>query len=719
MKDQQFKSPKRMSMFPRRVGMALLSLLCFHLRAEVTDLRGHWTFDEQNGPVTRDQVRSITDSLNGHLRSCPGVSGSALKFDGFTTRVTRSADQSPRWHESFSIEAWIAPQEYSWAWTGIVDHDQDRQAGYSLGINSEGRVGLQAALGGRWQTCLSEHPIPLLEWTHIVGVFKAGTGLAIYVNGTLAGKVETPGAFQPAQDLDLWLGMSHRPQYPDFTERKGSQQFLSSMVFDGLIDEVKIYGQALTREQIRSAFKAPQPSVKQPLSYRQMPAGPEGKRPFGANYTALAYCPEWDRLWRTGDHADVLVCFDELPVRLVFWRGTGYCPAWVTENGKWVSDQSPESWNFDTLGCFEQMSDKQCRYSHVRLLENNPARVVMHWRTASPAIDYSFNHVNPNTGWAEWTDEYYYIYPDAVAVRYQEVHSDRAVDMEWQQSELLNQPGTRPQDNVELDAVTVVNMRGDTETWTWAEPYGRRKATDQPIEGGLIQVTNLKSAQRHFVIGETGAEWKPFTFGAREGFSTIPCWNHWPVAQLPNDGRVAPAADRPSSSCFGTLYPVKHRTDEPDLMIGRNLYGMTAKEPQALAVLARSWNHPPDLRMDNPAWVNQGYDKNQRVYVLTPAPSCSPNEMRLRLMGSFDSPIQNPAFVFNQCAADDVEVWLEGEPVQEGKRLRIGREQKLSGSTLLVWVKAERTRPMELLFRWRRENEGNAQRIPHSNGLSR
>jgi len=37
---------------------------------------------------------------------------------------------------------------------------------------------------------------------------------------------------------------------------------------------------------------------------------------------------------------------------------------------------------------------------------------------------------------------------------------------------------------------------------------------------------NLKSKYRHFVIGETGAKWEPFRFGALAGYSTIPCWNH-------------------------------------------------------------------------------------------------------------------------------------------------------------------------------------------------
>ena len=128
---------------------------------------------------------------------------------------------------------------------------------------------------------------------------------------------------------------------------------------------------------------------------------------------------------------------------------------------------------------------------------------------------------------------------------------------------------------------------------------------------------NLKSPQRHFVIGEPGARWKAFRFGAREGFSTMPCWNHWPVAQLPNDGRVNPAVDRPSSTCLGTLFPVKHKTDRPDLMMGRNLYGLTAQPAHALAELARSWNFPADLTLSGEDFPDQGYDNNQRAYRLT------------------------------------------------------------------------------------------------------
>jgi len=679
-----------------RTFMALLVLLTGvgQLRAG-EDPVAWWRFDEGHGKVVVDFVGKHQDELRGYLFFAAGVQGNGLKFDGFTSRVVRKASETLRLTGAFTIEAWIAPQEYSWNWTGIVDHDQEGQAGYFFGIDHLGRIGLHASLDGRWQGCVSKEPVPLLKWSHVAGVFDPQKGFAVFVNGRLAGSQAAQGKPVPAESLDLLIGMSHCRQSPAMTEREPSRRLLSPMVFDGLIDEVKIYDRALAPGQVLQAYSAIKPAVAQPLEYRKMPSGPPGPGRFGAYHTRLKYSEEWDRIWRVGDHADVLVRFDLSPVRMVFWRGTGYCPAWVTDNDKWVGDQGPESMN--AMGCCEQMSDKQCRYAHVRVIENTDARVVVHWRTASPDITYAQNHVDPETGWGEWTDEYYTIYPDAVAVRYQEIHSTFAAGMEWQQSELLNQPGTKPQDNVEVDAMTVVDLEGDSNTYSWAVAYGKPLPAAKQVVGP-IQVMNLKSKYRHFVIGETGAKWKPLRFGALAGYSTMPCWNHWPVAQLPNDGRVTPAPDRPSSTCLGTLFPVKHRSNRPDMMFGRNLYGMTDKTPQEMAALGRSWNDPAELRLAGSDFQSGGYDKNQRAYVLTCKPPGKPITLELTLAGSENSPVLNPAFVIRNWGEVMVKVSMGGKDIPRGQDCRVGHVSTLEGTDLIVWLKLEARQPTTILF---------------------
>jgi len=112
----------------------------------------------------------------------------------------------------------------------------------------------------------------------------------------------------------------------------------------------------------------------------QLPSGQGANRRFGAYYTKLKYYPEWDKPWRVGPDADVVVQFDDGGHRFVFWRGTNYIPHWVTDNGIWYNNEFTETW--PTRGCSEPMSDKQCRYSNVRIIENHPGRVVVHWRYA-------------------------------------------------------------------------------------------------------------------------------------------------------------------------------------------------------------------------------------------------------------------------------------------------------------------------------------------------
>jgi hypothetical protein len=55
------------------------------------------------------------------------------------------------------------------------------------------------------------------------------------------------------------------------------------------------------------------------------------------------------------------------------------------------------------------MSDKQCRFSHVSIIENTPARVLIHWRTALPNVKHETTHADPQTGWEPWGDDYHYI----------------------------------------------------------------------------------------------------------------------------------------------------------------------------------------------------------------------------------------------------------------------------------------------------------------------
>lgn len=41
----------------------------------------------------------------------------------------------------------------------------------------------------------------------------------------------------------------------------------------------------------------------------------------------------------------------------------------------------------------------------------------MHWRYAPVSVNYDLVYVDPLTGWGDWIDEYYTVYPDGTCAR--------------------------------------------------------------------------------------------------------------------------------------------------------------------------------------------------------------------------------------------------------------------------------------------------------------
>jgi hypothetical protein len=332
------------------------------------------------------------------------------------------------------------------------------------------------------------------------------------------------------------------------------------------------------------------------------------------------------------------------------------------------------------------MSDKTCRYSHVRLIENTDARVVVHWRNASVGVGYDWLTVDQE-GWGLWTDEYWYIYPDAVAIRYQV--SGRLKDfkdIQTQQNELLSQPGTRPEDLVPYDAITVGNVLGETEVWNYSTGVPYRKGAPIGDNRNLIYM-NLKSKYKHYNIGELGSHFVPYSqwesMRMALGHTKYNAWNHYPFGLLPSDGTVATGIDRVSSSCIITLYGLHHLLED-----GRtdmyNIYGITDQPASELNCLNRSWNYAPALSKLT-GGESDGYEKGQRAYVLTRRSKT----ITFILAGSEANPILNPCFVIrNWKSGGKSRVTINGEKVDESGIVRQGIIRDTDGTqTLVVWIR--------------------------------
>lgn len=622
-----------------------------------------------------------------------GVSGTALAFDGYFSKVELPKAKAPALTDQLTVEAWVALGAYPWNDAGIVhcsagepispeDYKHGyrdpytyrpwKMEGFMLGVDPYGRPIFK--LNGRQvgggvvepdDTVPPQAAVPTYRWTHLAGTYGNGR-MCLYVDGKLVAFEAASGPITlPDRNVLIGLnGDAERVSDPVSHSKRAANNNLPLVYgIEGLIDEVRIHAESLSADDIRTSFEAycpPPAAMTAPdLERRVLPGTVTGQpaAKFGASCETLKFHELWDNLWRTDPYRDIVVRFDTVPGRVVFWQGINSGSGWVTENNKWMADQSWEIGG--PHGCAEHMADKRGRFNHVRLIENTDARVVVHWRYASIDVGYVFSRTGV------WADEYYTIYPDGVGVRWVE-----GINSGWHDTQFLSEPGTTCLDNIELTALTVADTTGRSADLTWQMP---NRVPKNPLESACIKRINFKSTWKVFAIYQEGVRISQWGESEQSKHTPDPFagpWNHWPVGLNPSDGRYAVSNDRVTHAALGA----------PDPTGCAIMHGFTDQPAASLAALAKSWNHPPAVEQVRNA-ESKGYNRNQRAYVL----SATARPVSLTLSGSKDTPIHNPCLVIADWdSAAAAQVTIDGKEVPPGKSCRQGTVRTPSGGTTMI-----------------------------------
>ncbi|TKJ94226.1 glycoside hydrolase [Paenibacillus sp. CFBP13512] len=241
--------------------------------AEDRGLIMYWDFDEGKGSSTVENISQVQDSIHYVFHSSElhqhdpqwrkGVVGSGLCFDGYSTYIAHSLDKTGIEHEAVSFSAltigvWIAPRSYDWGnegkLTAIVNrHDIEQKQGYLLGMSRHGSWSFQVGLDtGQWKEVWAPagYELPKNTWSCIHAVFDSDRGeLKLYLNGSEIACTDVPmGArLVQADDTDLLIGRNNHSSV--------LADVFHLQMFSGILDELKIYNQALNTEQIASAYQ--------------------------------------------------------------------------------------------------------------------------------------------------------------------------------------------------------------------------------------------------------------------------------------------------------------------------------------------------------------------------------------------------------------------------------------------------------------------------------
>lgn len=267
----------------RRISTLMAALLAAALAALLTacggsdahkkDLLLHLSFDEGSGVTVKDKSGNLPDvDINYEFAHAAymasqdpqwrkeGISGGCLLLDGTSTYVTYNRNDITVEGKTLTVQVWIAPRTFEWddpyaadhgtdSPTGIVSQsDKANNKGFLLGYERFGRLTFQVGTGDDWLTVWTNGDnLKKYEWNLVTATFDADAGeMCLYLNDALVASRSVPaGAEINGAKKPLVVGRNIEGE-------RLTAGFLN--VASGYIDEFKLYGAALTAEEVASYY---------------------------------------------------------------------------------------------------------------------------------------------------------------------------------------------------------------------------------------------------------------------------------------------------------------------------------------------------------------------------------------------------------------------------------------------------------------------------------
>ena len=645
-----------------------------------------WQFNEGAGDITREIAGGDSCVIAGPMSYWKqGASGTALAFDGYHSVVRLPADKAPAISDAVTLEGWVALGAYPWNWTPVVQ--QGHEESYSLAIGPHGSVAMSVKIGDQLIKAESKPQLATKRWYHVAGTYDKTTGaVRVFIDGQLCNEQAAPKDGIARSESPIQIGKGIPMAQSDPVRFSDPNDFS----FDGLIDEVRIYNVALTPDQVAGScgmMEMPDSLRSKPdLDRRVLPAGLKTGK-FGAYYTHLKFYDTWEGMFRFSEHPDVVVEFDKQPTSFVFWRGVGFITMMVNEKGEWYSNEFNETWNRSGgKGCQEPMSDKEAFSNHAKILENTPARTVVQWRYPLVDVFHTIANHDEKTGWGDWSDWTYTIYPDGVAAKTMRLWSSGPINHEWHEGMVITGPDQHPEQVVETDpALVLATLTGETRAYSWGN--GPPRGVD--YRDTKIHVINYKGEYDPFTIGDfqKGNVYS----GEVTDYSVFPSWNHWPVAQMPSDGRYAKHPDRTAHSSLTHVVPAVYRNQEGPRPYQERLLleGMSKQTPAELAVLARSWLQAPAIKALS-GCTAESYNPAKREYPLR----ATDKTMSVKIEASQEQPLVNVCLVVRNWGTGGAASVLMNGKAPAG--VRQGTFVDTDGThTMVIWIEVAAASPAE------------------------
>jgi len=195
-------------------------------------LTAHWKLDETEGNIAYDSFGDNDGIINGNPLWQPtgGMKSGSLFLDGMDDYIDIPFILDPS-EGSFSVFAWV----YSWMPGQVIISQKGESGGTWLGIDSSGNL-MTGFSDVNFGALESESFITDVQWHHVGFAYDTDTlHRRLYVDGILVAE-DTSAIVGESSNDGLYIG--------------ASKDLAAGTLFSGFIDDVHVYKQALTTEEI-------------------------------------------------------------------------------------------------------------------------------------------------------------------------------------------------------------------------------------------------------------------------------------------------------------------------------------------------------------------------------------------------------------------------------------------------------------------------------------
>lgn len=244
------------------VGIALSAL------GANAQLALHFPMELRSGQVV-EQISGQRFGVKGHFapESVTGVTGQAVRFDGYTSRVeAKIGNIIPQGTTKMTVSAWVAVPCYpiiqvdtdTSEQTAILSCvDDSAKQGFGFYIGFDGKYSFKCYVSGWAIDLKATNPITVGKWHNLTAVLDCEARTAkLYDNGVEVASGKCSGGIK-YDGGTLYMG-----------QNTASRMFgpFELMSYNGLIDEVKVWTEAISADEIKTWTASATPDLHIPAS---------------------------------------------------------------------------------------------------------------------------------------------------------------------------------------------------------------------------------------------------------------------------------------------------------------------------------------------------------------------------------------------------------------------------------------------------------------------